>query len=712
MSGSISGNIFLDQNGDGSIGTGDTFLSGVVVTLYSYVPATKVYVPTQLTATTTASGSYSFSNLPAGTYAVGVAAPKGTAFSPVGSSASLTNTTIGTNGMSASPIVLGAATSVVNQDAGVYVPASFSGTVFADSNDDGLENNADTGLSGVTVQLLNGSGSVISTTTTGTDGSYTFSNLAPGTYSAHVVAPAGAAYSVKGSDATPQPTGGTATTTLGPNLITNGQFSTVGSSNFFAGWTTSTNTAGTPWGSGPGVGPELYSYASNKAEYGTPASYQTNTYAGTPTADTVSPYYATASKYAAFFVDDGAVETLSQTVNVVAGTTYELGFDLNETTPGQGNPGFFSLTASINGVPVVTAGSTSGTILTPGAWTHFADLYTATTTGAVTLTFTYQSGVPGSTLASKDVLVDDVYMAAGQYTTNLTPTSEVDPATGSTTPVTLASGQAVGNESAGIVYQPATITGTVFADGNNNGVEDTADAGAAGITVNLQNAGGTVIATTTTNAAGTYTFSNQAAGTYTVQVVAPSGDTFTTYGGSATSATTSTVLSNGTKSVTVGHGGTAVVNAGLYGTGTVSGVVFKDLNGDGANNGSDTAFPGQTVQLLSGSTVVKTTTTAANGSYSFTGVGAGTYTVSVAKASGYSFSSPGTSTTAANSGVNAAGSAAVTVTAGSSITVNAGEYAGSTVTGTVFNDLNADGSQGTGEGGLAGQTVRLLQGST
>ncbi|WP_459678601.1 hypothetical protein, partial [Acidisoma sp. 7E03] len=59
------------------------------------------------------------------------------------------------------------------------------------------------------------------------------------------------------------------------------------------------------------------------------------------------------------------------------------------------------------------------------------------------------------------------------------------------------------------------------------------------------------------------------------------------------------------------------------------------------------------------------------------------------------------------------GTASVTTTSGSAVTAAPiGEYAGSTVTGTVFNDLNADGSQGTGEGGLAGQTVRLLQGST
>jgi Ca2+-binding RTX toxin-like protein len=700
MSGSsISGNIFLDQNADGSIGSGDTFLSGVTVTLLVLQPTTGLYIPTADTTTTAANGSYTFTGLAAGTYRVDVIAPTGTTFSPAGSSSTLTNATIGTNGLSTSPIVLGSNTIVTNQDAGVYKAASFSGTVFVDNNNDGLEDNADTGLAGVTVQLLNGSGSVVSTTTTSTNGTYTFSNLVPGTYSAHVVAPSGSSYSVLGSDATPQPTGGTATP-ASPNLITNGQFSTVGTSTFFSGWTESANTVATPWGSGTGGGPELYNYTTNLAEYGTPSSFSTDPFAGSPTADNVNPYYTTPSTDAAFFVDDDAIETLSQSINVVAGTTYEVGFDLNETLPGLANAGFFSLTASINGVAIVTAGSTAGTILTPGTWTHFADLYTATTTGSVTLSFTYEAGVPGSNLFSKDVLVDDVYVVAGQYTTNLTPTSEVNPTTGTTTPVTLSSGQSVGNESAGIVFQPATITGTVFADSNDDGAKESTEAGVPGVTVNLSSSTGAIIATTTTNAAGTYTFANQAAGTYTVQVVSPSGDTFSTVGTSST-LLDSTVSSTGAQTVTVAHGATATVNAGVFGPGTVSGVVFTDINGDGSENGSDTGLSGQTVKLLAsnGTTVVATTTTNSLGAYSFTGVAPGSYTVSVTKATGDTFSTAGT--------------ANVTTTSGSAITApSVGEYAPSTISGTVFTDTNADGTQETGETGFAGQTVQLLQGTT
>jgi protocatechuate 3,4-dioxygenase beta subunit len=712
MSGSsISGNIFSDQNADGSIDGLDAGLSGVVVDLLKYNSSTSSYTTTSVT--TNSSGSYSFTGLAAGTYSIKVVAPSGESFSPAGTSAAYQNATLGVSGQSAAPFVLAANTNLTNQDAGLYVPASFTGTVFNDSNDDGLEDNADTGLSGVTVQLLNGSGAVIGTTTTASNGTYTFGNLAPGTYSAHVVAPTGATYSVMGSNATPQPTGGIATPSS-PNLITDGQFNIWSQTSFFSGWTTSANTTALPYGSGPGAGPEVYVYNEGAAAFGTPSNFGSDTYAGAPSLDTVSPYYSmastTAAGTAAFFADDGAIETLSQTVSVVAGTTYEVGFDLNETLPGAGNSGFFSLTASINGVPIVTAGSTSGTILTPGTWTHFADLFTATATGPVTLTFTYESGVPGSTLTSKDVLVDDVYVAAGQYTKNLTTTSEVNPGTGTTTPVTLASGQTVGDESAGIHYQPATIQGTIFADSNANGVEDSTDTGVAGVTVNLRNASGLVIATTTTAANGKYTFANQAAGTYTVQVGAPSGDTFSPAGSSAT-LTDSTVSTSGAQTVTVANGAVATVNAGLHGSATVSGLVFTDLNADGTADGNDAGIAGQTVTLLSsnGSTVIATSS---SGSYAFTGVAPGSYTVQIVGVSGETFSSNGVSASFINSTVSGTGASSVTVVSGGAATANAGEYAPSTITGTVFNDANADGIKETGDSGLANQIVSLLSGST
>ena len=104
---------------------------------------------------------------------------------------------------------MGSGANVANIDAGVYVPVTVSGTVFTDSNDNGQVDGADKGLAGVTVQLLNAQGQPSGlTTVTASDGTYSFKNLAPGTYSEHVVLPAtpnGQVFSPYGSNTPPQP---------------------------------------------------------------------------------------------------------------------------------------------------------------------------------------------------------------------------------------------------------------------------------------------------------------------------------------------------------------------------------------------------------------------------------------------------------------------------------------------------------------------------
>ena len=65
----------------------------------------------------------------------------------------------------------------------------------------------------------------------------------------------------------------------------------------------------------------------------------------------------------------------------------------------------------------------------------------------------------------------------------------------------------------------ASIGDRVWNDADGDGVQDAGEAGINGVTVELLDSGGNVIATTTTSGNGNYTFSNLAAGTYTVRVV-------------------------------------------------------------------------------------------------------------------------------------------------------------------------------------------------
>ncbi len=83
---------------------------------------------------------------------------------------------------------------------------SISGRVFRDGNRDGLFNNSDAGISGVTVRLRNsGNATVLQTKTTAADGTYSFTGLVAGTYEVEEVQPTGVNDGLEraGSTATP-----------------------------------------------------------------------------------------------------------------------------------------------------------------------------------------------------------------------------------------------------------------------------------------------------------------------------------------------------------------------------------------------------------------------------------------------------------------------------------------------------------------------------
>lgn len=113
----------------------------------------------------------------------------------------------------------------------------------------------------------------------------------------------------------------------------------------------------------------------------------------------------------------------------------------------------------------------------------------------------------------------------------------------------------------------ASIGDRVWLDSNLNGIQDIGECGVSGVTVKLKNSGGSVIATTTTNASGNYSFTGLAAGTYVVQFVLPSGYGFTladvgTNDGVDSDANASTGLT-GTYTLAAGQSNTTV-DAGLY----------------------------------------------------------------------------------------------------------------------------------------------------
>lgn len=210
-----------------------------------------------------------------------------------------------------------------------------------------------------------------------------------------------------------------------------------------------------------------------------------------------------------------------------------------------------------------------------------------------------------------------------------------------------------GNNFAEIV--PSSITGRVFLDQNNDGIQQGADTGVAGVAVNLagynygpdgvDNGGGgddvAVSLTTTTDASGNYSFANLLPGKYSVteptQPPATSNGITTPgtvpNGGTVGTATGVAAVPSRVSNIVLPPNTTASGNnfAEIANGGRISGTIFVDYNNDGLINGSDHGLGGQTVNLtgtdINGHPVTATTTTAADGSYSFSGLAQGTYTV-------------------------------------------------------------------------------------
>ena len=73
--------------------------------------------------------------------------------------------------------------SVSPLDAGLYNMVSLGDFVWHDLDADGIQDAGEPGIPNATVHLKDASGTVIDTTTTTTDGGYSFTGLEPGTYS-------------------------------------------------------------------------------------------------------------------------------------------------------------------------------------------------------------------------------------------------------------------------------------------------------------------------------------------------------------------------------------------------------------------------------------------------------------------------------------------------------------------------------------------------
>jgi len=190
-------------------------------------------------------------------------------------------------------------------------------------------------------------------------------------------------------------------------------------------------------------------------------------------------------------------------------------------------------------------------------------------------------------------------------------------------------------------YQPTTVSGNVYEDLNRSNSNNAGDIASPGWTVQLTRAGGILVGSVLSNAAGAFSFGNLPPGTYTARVLNRQGFS---------------VLNNGTQTVTVTSGTpVALAQVGVLKLGSLSGTVFLDSNRNSRLDSFERGLPGGVVQLLDGNgALASQTATDANGLYTFLGLASGTYTVKLLSAPpGFAFSATGqtslTATTAVGS---------------------------------------------------------------
>ncbi len=188
---------------------------------------------------------------------------------------------------------------------------------------------------------------------------------------------------------------------------------------------------------------------------------------------------------------------------------------------------------------------------------------------------------------------------------------------------------------------PSSLSGTVFFDQDNNGLKDGTDTGIAGVSINLLNSVGGIVSTLNTDLNGNYSFTNLVAGTYSIQEPTQPTNTLngiTTAGSVGNGGTAGTVTNSATvpsqisniilpPNTTSTGNNFAEIPDGLI----ISGTVFVDHNNDGLISSNDYGLAGVTLNLtgvdVKGDPVNATINTSSNGTYNFTGLAGGTYSI-------------------------------------------------------------------------------------
>ncbi|WP_050769497.1 MSCRAMM family protein [Blastopirellula marina] len=653
--GSISGSVHLTDR-DGNCYDGVTIITppieGVVIEL---LDASGNVIET---TTTDVNGQYSFDNLLPGTYSVREYTPVGLidGGDHVGKIDGIKVGQNSTNDL-LSNIVLMSGDDGVNYDFCEHEAATIAGYVYHDRDNDGVKEAGEEGIGGVTVVLLDASGVQVGTTTTNSDGSYSFTGLRAGSY--QVVET--------------QPT------------------------NYLDGLDAAGTIGGTTVGAALNPGDKINAIELKWGDDGIDYNF-----------GEIKP--VSISGYVYHDLDnDGLKETGEagiggvsvQVINTVTNQIFSVTTDNDGYYEVVGlPPGTYRITET-QPVPYIdgkdaagtVGGSTRGGAVNPGDELNaislvsgdtginynFGEILPGSISGKVHLTDrdgncfseeAYNSPIEGAIVRLYDSLgnlvAETTTDANGDYSFNgllpdtytvveITPAGLIDGGDHVGTINGVAVGQKTVNDTLssiiirsgdqGINYDfcehlPAQIGGFVYHDRNNDGDMDAGEEGIGGAIVYLYDSSGALVGTQTTAADGTYLFTNLRADTYRIVEQQPNGyldgkDAAGTILGAVVGAATNP--GDEINAIELKWGDSGInYKFGEVKPGSIGGFVWSDTDDDCLFDANENPISGVVINLLDAAgNVIATTTTDANGHYQFDNLLPGLYTVVETQPAGY-----------------------------------------------------------------------------
>jgi hypothetical protein len=564
-----------------------------------------------------------------------------------------------------------------------WVPSNIGGTVFNDLNNNGILDNGEPGIAGVTITLQHADGTLVDTTTTNANGQYLFA---------------------------------------GDPTLPGAQATEAVDLNFASARTDSTQT-GTFAQFDPSLGKLLSVQIDNNGSLTSDVRIDSLD----PTATAVT---GTVSGNLDLQVAGNDLQTnlnpVSSTANVAAfGGDSVTALDTSTAFSGPNAIDFGAQTATGTNTLTLTSGTNdlsafigTGTVTATEAATatssasgsgNLLSQIDSASTADVHVTYTYEKLAP---LAPGDYQVVETqppgWIHGLNTADNVTPIPNSQ--SSQVIPVTLTDQNDSLNNNFAQLAEPS-VSGEVYADANDNGALDTGESGLAGVPVTLtgvDNNGNAVNLSTQTAADGTYSFTKLQPGTYTLT----EGQAYGWLPGAATAGSLGGVASTGVISQVKLSPADAGVNYdfGHVLPASVSGFVYSDLNNNGVLDPGEGGLLGVTVSLTGvddhGQAVSLSAVTDGNGAYSFSGLRPGTYTITELQPAGWMSGKDTIGSQGGVVGVNQfSGVALGQGTNG--VNNNFAELLPASVSGFVYADANANNVLDPGELGVGGVALSL-----